>query len=1152
MFTENLREKMNLFHKRERITLYFILALGGMGLFFFLSFYNQVSPAASLQFQVSRSEAASIAERFLTQAGYDLKDYKKGILFQSDEGEAVFLEKSLGTEQANLFFDEEYAPWYWRLRWFQFLKQEEFDVAISPKGELVGFYHRISEKDGAGFLTDQEAYQTCKDYVEKALKVDLSKWAQVSHEKKDREHRRDHLFQWTPLNPSLKEGKMFLSCGVQGTEVSSFSKYVKVPPSFTDQQEQSAANRELLTLIFNLFYLLLGVFVGAEFLTSFKRSFFRWRIPLYLALGMFVLTFVSEMNSLSVNWIGIDTKESLSHFLLTEFLSSLMTSLWGGLFLLMVALAAENMQTLLRSEKPLLRDIFSSNYFLSKKFSQAIMIGYGLGALQLGYVAAYYLISQNFFGGWSPMDSPYFNIASSYLPWIFPLTIGLTAALNEELFFRMFAISFLKRWFKSNWIAVLIPAVIWGFLHSNYFVEPIYSRGLELAVVGVVLGFVYLQYGVLPAILAHYTYNSVLGFVPLLRSESFFFQISGWISLFWILLPGLLALISYVLIRKRHLTGEFVRKKVEEEPRKMKGLLYWGNQIAYEFLSHSTKGRSEKRKWMPVVESRLKKGFFCLLLFFFLLSIGGLYFFQPETLGGKPKILIGKNEAIETAKEYLEENGINAEYQNEEVAFFRNNSVDFNTVLVRKVGLEKANNILKDEKISFLRWGVLFYELKRKQRISISMNEQGRVVRFQYLQDENKKFSQELSAAEAKESALALLKQHRHWDWPSFKFVGEKTKQVKEGVEHLFIWEHALLGAPSLKNRIKILIQGDQLGGYQEETVVPESFQRGQKEKKSLETFFKALFAILISIAVLILVWDVVVKFRDGLFQWGGAAQIGMIFLFCELISKINGIPQIMVELAEAAPLNPSVYLLEKGLTLLVGQMVSLGFVIFLAAYGLGLVRQVFGFIPFVFKKGGSKELKQVMLQGALLGMLAFPLLWLGQQMLTSLQIASFPDSAQVSYLFFKNSILNTTFPGIELGVTALKSALVMTLSLGVMLAFLLKVFKKPVWVFLILAFMSSFQFFTSNSSWADIAVQVAVQTVILAGVFLGMRKCFKYNLFFYFTFFWGRALYPSVPLIGSSDLQLILHGWTALCLMGLPLLIFAFLPKLKLASKTG
>lgn len=1145
---------MALFHSKQKLVLGVFILLGVLGALFFTLYYHQVSPAASLQFQVSRSQAREIGENFLNKMGYDLSAYRSGILFQSDEDEAVFLEKTFGTEKANQFFDQEYAPWYWRIRWFQFLQEKEFSIAISPKGEVVGYYCKLPEKEGEGFLSKDEAVEKCRIFLQQKLQINLNQWVQIAHEQKEEEHRRDHLFQWAPLRTELSQGKLILSCGIQGEELTSFSTFVQIPQEFIAKQNQSSSNRELLTLIFNIFYLILGVFVGAEFLLSFKRSFFRWRVPLFLSLGIFLLTLISEMNSLSFSWIGLNTGETLSHFILTEFLSSFVTALWGGLFVLMVAIASENTQTVAWSDKPLLRDVFSRNYFLSKDFIRSVIIGYSLGAMQLGYVAAYYLISHRYFGGWSPLDSPYFNVASSFLPWIFPLTIGLTAAVNEELFFRMFSISFLKKWVSSKWIAVVIPAVIWGFLHSNYFVDPIYSRGVELALVGIVLGCVYLKFGILPAVLCHYTYNSVLGFVPLLRSESLFFQFSGWVSLFWILLPAFLAIISYCLIRKRGLSGLFVRKvRVVAPPSKKKSSFsQWGNQMAYDFLSASERRKPVLKKWMPLEKSLLSRGRFLILALLLLSGSLFLWFQRPLSFGPSPEIKLGKEKAIEVAESFLSENKITSVLENKEAAFFRESSSNFNTLLTRTVGLEKANEILNREKISFLRWGVVFYQLNSTERITLSIDETGRVVGVHFVRDENAVLGDNLSLDEAKEVALSLLQKQRSFDWQQFQFAGEKSSRIKNRLDHVFLWEKVLPEAPNLRSRIKILIQGDQIGGYQEDVVVPEGFMRQKKEKRTLDTFLKAGMAILIFVGVLLLAWDVIQRFRAGQLQWRGAARIGVVFLICDVIDKVNSFPQIWLSLIETSPLKPSVFLLQRGLNLLVSEIVTFGFVVFLGAYGLALIQEVFGRIPFSFKRGDSLVLKKLMVQGACLGILFFPLLWLVQQYLVFFQTKFLPESIFVSYPYFKDIVLNTYSPFVCLLVSSLKSALILTLTIGVVLSFLLRLFKKPFFIFLFLSLLSSFQFFASNKDWVDIGVQTLSQFLILFFLYLGTKHLFRLNIFFYFSFFWARELFKSIPLVLSTDVSLQLQGGGALFLLILPLLIFLLLPKLKLSSKTG
>ena len=64
---------------------------------------------------------------------------------------------------------------------------------------------------------------------------------------------------------------------------------------------------------------------------------------------------------------------------------------------------------------------------------------------------------------------------------------------RKRFLFRLLAISLLIRYLKKPWLAVLIPAVVWAFLHANYPQEPIYIRGLELTVVGVIFGVVFLR-----------------------------------------------------------------------------------------------------------------------------------------------------------------------------------------------------------------------------------------------------------------------------------------------------------------------------------------------------------------------------------------------------------------------------------------------------------------------------------------------------------------------------------------------------------------------------------------------------------------------------------------------------------------------------------
>jgi len=68
---------------------------------------------------------------------------------------------------------------------------------------------------------------------------------------------------------------------------------------------------------------------------------------------------------------------------------------------------------------------------------------------------------------------------------------------TKSLRFDCFAIPFFQRLTGSRWIAVILPAFMWSFLHSNYPQEPPYIRGIEIGLFGIVAGLVMLRWGIL-------------------------------------------------------------------------------------------------------------------------------------------------------------------------------------------------------------------------------------------------------------------------------------------------------------------------------------------------------------------------------------------------------------------------------------------------------------------------------------------------------------------------------------------------------------------------------------------------------------------------------------------------------------------------------
>jgi hypothetical protein len=128
--------------------------------------------------------------------------------------------------------------------------------------------------------------------------------------------------------------------------------------------------------------------------------------------------------------------------------------------------------------------------------------------------------------------------------------------------FRLFGVPFMKRFLKYTFLALLVPAAIWAFGHSNYPVYPVYVRGIELTIAGLVFGWIFIRYGLVAMFVAHYAIDAILLAMPLLSSAGGSYQGYGIAAMATAALP--LAIPVVVLFRRSGDGGE--TRAPESEP----------------------------------------------------------------------------------------------------------------------------------------------------------------------------------------------------------------------------------------------------------------------------------------------------------------------------------------------------------------------------------------------------------------------------------------------------------------------------------------------------------------------------------------------------------------------------------------------------------
>jgi hypothetical protein len=314
---------------------------------------------------------------------------------------------------------------------------------------------------------------------------------------------------------------------IQGDELGSFTCYFKSPELFSRDLQKTMAQGTLLSIISLVLMFLTGVAALVVFIVKYKRGNLRWRFALTAGLLIVVLIILGSINSIPLVKMSYQTTMDYGVFIGIMIAGAVMVALIYCAFILFNGASGDALtrevypNSLAALEQLMKGKIFTRSFFF------ASVRGYSLAFFFLGYVTLFYMIGRKYLGVFVPAEGPYSNLLGTYLPWLAPLTISLLAAVSEEFVSRLFSISFLKRYLKWTPAALVIPAAIWAFGHSTAPIFPVYARGIELTIVGVIFGIFFIRFNLMTCIVAHYAIDAIFIGLPLLRSGNTYYIVSG-------------------------------------------------------------------------------------------------------------------------------------------------------------------------------------------------------------------------------------------------------------------------------------------------------------------------------------------------------------------------------------------------------------------------------------------------------------------------------------------------------------------------------------------------------------------------------------------------------------------------------------------------
>ncbi|MBN1999772.1 CPBP family intramembrane metalloprotease, partial [candidate division KSB1 bacterium] len=450
---------------------------------------------------------------------------------------------------------------------------------------------------------------------------------------------------------------------------------------------------------------------------------------------------------------------------------------------------------------------------------------------------------------WAPQDIPYDNMLNTAFPWIYVLLAGFIPAVSEEFISRMFSIPFLEKILKSRWLAVIIPAMIWGFAHANYPQQPFYIRGLEVGMAGIIIGFIMVKYGIWATLVWHYTVDALYTALILFRSGNPYFITTAAISCGVLLIPLMITLIFYLrkktFISELNLTNKSEgsnRENIKNEPQ------HTDIQIPeYNRLSH--------------------KRIFTALALMLVLNIPFLIKF--DKIGGFVKYPHSSVESIAVADSFLTDLGYDVT-DFRKVTFTSERLNKYAALYALKFGdISRFNQLFSQDCASF-RWGVRYFKSLDAEEYLVYLDPRDLgLVSFvrNIREDMPGKYM-------AQDSALAIaagFAGRQKVDISKLVLKEASSEKRENRTDHTFEWE-----APEgdernigeMNYRIRIDMQGENISTFTTFPHVPEKWERDRKKRALLNTVHLGLMILLMGAVFIYALVRFIRQARMGNIYW--------------------------------------------------------------------------------------------------------------------------------------------------------------------------------------------------------------------------------------------------------------------------------------------
>jgi membrane protease YdiL (CAAX protease family) len=849
-----------------------------ISIIFSIKYFKVAFPEASLDINIEREKAVEIAREFISDFNESIDGYMNGIIMDEDSKTKNFFDREFDAIYLDSIYHTGVKVWFWNVRFFRPLEKKEFSVYIDPSsGDIKGYVREIKEEEVGEKISLDSARLIATTFLqEKGINLsDFSIIEETSENIKDKKGdliRIDHNFTWEKKGWDIKDAKYRLNVKIQGDKIGNYNEWVKVPEKWDMKFDLERSYNQLTQQIANVFAVILMLAAVFYFFFFLRKRNINLKVSTYLGFFVFIIVFLAILNSFPLSVVNYyQTTESYSSFYLSYILNALLNSLLNGLIIFIACATGEVFYRKWLKDKVFLPKLFSLDGFKTKEARYGVVMGYLFAVVHIGFVVLYYLLGKKF-GFWTPTEISYSDAINTRFPWLFAL-LAFSPAFLEEFVFRLFAVSFLKKFSKSIIIAIIVSSFIFGFLHSNYPQQPFYARGIEVGIIAIVAAILMIRFGILSTITWHYAVDAFLIGFFLFRSERLSFFLGGIISVGIFFIPILLLFIR--------------RKKVKDEE------LYNKNYEYKEKVIEEKKEEIERPTYKPFPKTKIS----LIMTGALILLIGIIFLFRIKP---RENINITRAEAENISISYIKESGIDeTKFRNVTYLWVKDSDEEVNYIF-RNEGIKSLRNYL-DSKPSVLWVTRFFIPLEREEFLLKLKPSNGEIHSYTHILPEEME-GMKLAEEDALEIALSYLDEKGIRE--SEIEILKKEKEEKENrTDYLFQFEtNEKIG--NLSKRIELMIQGDEVSGFKYYYRIPEDWQRYYEKRTAVDMIKLFLLGILYGLAAVLLIISFIRLIRSKASDFRRPLIIAGVVTFVSLIGILNGFSLIFWDYQTSSPLQ--------------------------------------------------------------------------------------------------------------------------------------------------------------------------------------------------------------------------------------------------------